>query len=154
MIERYDNPDDNGWMNPDSSGEWVLYSDYAKLEARNKKLQAVYSGCDHDPEKTSKGFCWQCRIKELEKRIKEREARIEPLQPFKERIKELEAEKDEQENAHVASNMQNAELKATIERVRGDMESMKENAQLVGDAALVQMLDIFCAGIEAALDQK
>ena len=41
MIERYDNPDDNGWMNPDSSGEWVLYSDYAKLEARNKKLQAV-----------------------------------------------------------------------------------------------------------------
>ena len=46
------------------------------------------------------------------------------------------------------------ELKATIERVRGEMESMKENAQLVGDAALVQMLDIFCAGIEAALDQK
>jgi len=46
------------------------------------------------------------------------------------RINELEAEKDdlafiakEQENAHVASNMQNAELKATIERVRNEVSA-------------------------------
>ena len=49
--------------------------------------KVFYSGCDHDPEATSKGFCWQCRIAELE-------ARVEPLQPFKKRILALEARLD------------------------------------------------------------
>lgn len=31
--------------------------------------KVVYSGCDHDPAETSKGFCWQCRIKKLEAQV-------------------------------------------------------------------------------------
>jgi len=37
----------------------------------------IYSGCNHDPEQTSKGFCWQCRIAELEAKVVELEATIE-----------------------------------------------------------------------------
>ena len=29
----------------------------------------IYSGCDHDPAETSKGFCWQCRVAQLEAKV-------------------------------------------------------------------------------------
>jgi flagellar biosynthesis chaperone FliJ len=31
-TKRYDNPDDNGWMNEHSDGDWVRYEDYRQLE--------------------------------------------------------------------------------------------------------------------------
>ena len=41
-LTRYDNPDDNGWMNPDSTGDWVKYEAYRQLETELADMKATF----------------------------------------------------------------------------------------------------------------
>ena len=44
-------------------------------------------------------------------------------------------------------------LERRIDAVRKHMIQMKDKAQLTGDSTIVKMLDLFCIGINAALDE-
>ena len=54
------------------------------------KSSIIYSGCEHDPNQKSCGFCWQCRITELEDELKM--FSLTPVGEIFQRNKKLEAQ--------------------------------------------------------------
>ena len=70
------------------------------------------------------------------------------------RIAELEAQvfDDQKEFMCYASNEKR--LKATIKWIRDDIKNMKAKAKQVGDPSLIRVLNVFCEGIEQALERN
>ena len=81
------------------------------------KSSIIYSGCEHDPNQKSCGFCWQCRITELEDELKM--FSLTPVGEIFQRNKELEAQLEAAEKWQKVNLRTISRLEETIGNVAG-----------------------------------